>query len=594
MVLSFTIVCVNVTHLGKLHTHSLGKVKLKNMKNWWQSLSISTKLNIPIQVMLIVMLSVAHFWIMDHIKAEILDGAERRATIAADGIINGMNMLMITGMISDPEYRRLFIKKMSDSADVKELRIIRSKQVQDQYGPGLPEEQVKDELDRLVITSKHEQFLLNEDSVTPTLRVVVPFIASENFRGTNCLSCHQVESGSVNGAASITIDMSKDFKAIRRTQMLLWLAQIALHILLLLSITWLIRKLMRPIVRLQTSMQAMQNSGSMETFVPLEVESGGQDEIGKLTATFNQMSATLCDSEKSMKLAAIIYQANANAIVVTDENNRIVQVNPAFTRITGYTHDEVIGRNPGFLKSGRHDAAFYREMWHAIVNHDHWQGEIWDRRKDGAIYAKSADIIMLRNADGSVYRYVGQFSDITEQKEKAELTQWQAHYDPLTNLPNRRLFHDRLRQAIKLAHRNQLPLALLFIDLDHFKQINDSLGHHIGDALLMEAARRMCNCVRQSDTVSRLAGDEFTIILPDLSDISRSSGIAANIVEQLALPFYFLNDETAHHISASIGIALYPQDADSFEGLLKCADKAMYAAKGAGRDRYFYFSDSGQ
>jgi len=564
------------------------------MLHWWQSLSISTKLNIPIQGILLIMLSVAHFFVVDHLRSDVFKEAERRAVVSADGVINGMNMLMITGMISDPEYRRLFIKKMNDSADVKELRIIRSKQVQDQYGPGLPEEQVKDELDKRVITSKQEQFLLNEDSAAPTLRVVVPFIASENFRGTNCLNCHKVKSGSVNGAASITIDMSEDFTAIRRTQLQLWLAQIALQILLFFSIRWLILSFMRPIVRLQTSMEAMQNSGSMETFVPLEVEPDGQDEIGKLTATFNQMSASLCDSEKSMKLAAIIYQANANAIVVTDEKNRIVQVNPAFTHITGYSHDEVIGRNPGFLKSGRHDAAFYREMWHAIVNHGHWQGEIWDRRKDGAIYAKAADIIMLRNADGSVYRYVGQFSDITEQKEKAELTQWQAHYDPLTNLPNRRLFHDRLRQAIKHAHRNQLPLALLFVDLDHFKKINDSLGHHTGDALLMEAARRMTNCVRESDTVSRLAGDEFTIILPDLSDVSRSSGIAANIVEQLAQPFFFLNDETGHHISVSIGIALYPQDADNFEALLKCADKAMYGAKGAGRNRFLYYSDSGQ
>ena len=564
------------------------------MKKWWQSISISTKLNIPIQVMLVVMLSVAHFWIMDHIKEEILDGAERRAVVSADGIINGMNMLMITGMISNPEHRRLFIKKMSASEDVKELRIIRAKQVHDQYGPGLPEEQVVDELDNLVISSKQLQFLLNEDSATPTLRVVVPFIASENFRGTNCLNCHQVESGSVNGAASITIDMSTDFNTIQHTQRLLWVAQIALQILLFFSITWLIRSFMRPIIRLQTSMAAMQNTGSMETFIPLEVGHGGHDEIGKLTATFNQMSATLCDSEKSMKLAAIIYQANANAIVVTDENNRIVQVNPAFTRITGYSNEEVIGRNPGFLKSGRHDAAFYREMWHAIVNHDHWQGEIWDRRKDGAIYAKSADIILLRNADGSVYRYVAQFADITEQKEKAELTQWQAHYDPLTNLPNRRLFHDRLRQSLKRAQRNQLPLALLFIDLDHFKEINDSLGHAVGDALLMEAARRMCSCVREADTVSRLAGDEFTIILPELGDISQASRIASNIVEQLALPFFFLNDETGHHISASVGIALYPQDANTLDGILKCADKAMYAAKGAGRNRFLYYADSGQ
>jgi len=563
------------------------------MKNWWQSLDIGTKLNIPIQVMLIVILSFAHFWVMEHIEGEILDSAERRATVSADGIINGMNMLMITGMISDPDNRRLFIKKMGASEHVKELRIIRARQVQDQFGPGLPEEQVVDDIDSRVMTSKQPQFLLNEDRDAPTLRAVVPFIASSNYRGTNCLTCHQSEAGSANGAASITIDLTEDFNAIRRTQVMLWTGQIVLQILLFFATYSLIRRFMRPIVKLQSAMEAMQRNGSMEQFIPVELKKGGQDEIGKLTAAFNRMSEALSDSEKSMKLAASIYQSNADAIVVTDENNLIVDVNPAFTRITGYTPDEVIGKNPRLMQSGQHDVRFYQQMWRAILEDGHWQGEIWDKRRDGGLYAKLANIIVLRHSDGSVYRYVAQFSDITEKKHKDELIHWQANYDPLTNLPNRRLFHDRLGQAIKLAHRTGLPLALLFIDLDRFKEINDRLGHANGDALLMEAARRITSCVREADTVARLGGDEFTVILPEFDSTLQTKRIAESIVQKMALPFFFVSEETGYYISASIGIALYPHDATNPADLLKCADQAMYVAKSQGRSRFSYYSESG-
>ena len=562
------------------------------MKDYWNSLGIVVKLNIPIQVMLVVLLSFAHFWVMEHITGELLDGAKRRATVSADGIINGMNMLMVTGRISDPDNRRLLIKKMGASEDIKELRIIRAKQVQDQFGPGLPEEQAKDDMDRRAITSKQVQFHLVENRYAPTLRTVVPFIVSTNFRGTNCLMCHHVEAGSVNGAASITIDMTADFNAIRRTRIMLWTGQIGLQILLFFSIGWLIHRFMHPIKELQSTMESMKRIGSMEQFVPIKLEQGNRDEIGKLTGAFTQMSEALYHSERSMKLAASIYQSNADAIVVTDENNLIVDVNPAFTSITGYTRDEAIGRNPKFMQSGRHDKEFYRQMWQSLLDEGHWQGEIWDRHKDGGVYVKTTNIVVLRHKDGSVYRYVAQFSDITAKKEKDELIHWQANYDPLTNLPNRRLFQDRLGQAIKMAHRTKFPVALLFIDLDHFKEINDNLGHANGDALLMDVARRISGCVREADTVSRLGGDEFTVILPEIGDVSQAERIANQIVQKMVHPFFFLNDETGYYISASVGLAIYPDDATTLEGLLQCADKAMYSAKSKGRNRYDRYSKS--
>ncbi len=561
------------------------------MQNWWKSLSVSTKLNIPLQVVLVVALSCTHFWVMEHIKQEILDSAKRRATLSADGIINGMSMLMVTGMISSEDNRRMFISKMSDSDHIKELRIIRAKQVQDQFGPGLPEEQLVDDVDDRVIQSKHSEFHLSTDQNNPTLRAVVPFIASTNYRGTNCLTCHHVAEGSVNGAASITLDLTDDFKAIRNTQNKLWAGQLLLQILLAYSTHWLIRRFMRPILTLQTAMEAAQRTASMSQFRALEVDQHHCDEVGKLTCAFNQMALALGNSENSMKLAASIYQSNADAIVVTDEHNKIVDVNPAFTRITGYTLEEVIGKNPRLMQSGRHDAQFYREMWQELLNNGQWQGEIWDRRKDGNLYAKEAHILVLRHQDGSVFRHIAQFSDITEKKQKDELIHWQANFDPLTNLPNRRLFHDRLGQAIKVSQRSHLPLALFFIDLDHFKAINDNLGHANGDALLMEVARRIKRVIRDSDTVSRLGGDEFTVILPEQHDPKESLRVAEAIIEQLAQPFYFVSSEEGQHISASIGIALYPQDATEMAALLKCADKAMYAAKGEGRNRYVYYNN---
>jgi diguanylate cyclase (GGDEF)-like protein/PAS domain S-box-containing protein len=562
------------------------------MKNWWESLSIATKLNIPIQAMLIVLLIFAQFWEMDHIKQDILDGAERRAEVSADGIINGLNMLMVTGMISNPENRRLFIAKMGASERVRDLRIIRAKQVQDQFGIGLPEEQVKDDLDRLAITTKHPQFLLSEDQKSPTLRVVVPFIVSSNFRGTNCLMCHKVEVGSVNGAASIVLDMSEEFRVIERRKDLLWIGQLVLQLLLYFSIRLLIRKFMHPIVKLQSTMELMQAKGSMEQFVPIELGKGSLDEIGKLTSAFNHMSESLSESEKSMKLAASIYQTNADAIMVTDENNLIVDVNPAFTHITGYSSEEVMGKDPKLLQSGLHQKDFYQQMWHSILNEEYWEGEIWDKRKNGVVYPKLVHIHVLRRTDGSVYRHVAQFSDISEKKQKDELIYWQANYDPLTSLPNRRLLNERLGHTLISSKRNRLCGALMFLDMDKFKALNDTLGHEYGDMLLIEVAKRLKSCVREVDTVARLGGDEFVVLVENISaDPEDALKHAANVSEKmratLAAPYQL--DRYEYLSSPSIGVYLYDGENDSVNEVIKRADMAMYQAKDSGRNMVQFF-----
>jgi diguanylate cyclase (GGDEF)-like protein/PAS domain S-box-containing protein len=292
--------------------------------------------------------------------------------------------------------------------------------------------------------------------------------------------------------------------------------------------------------------------------------------------------------EESLKLSDLVYQNSSEGMLVTDADNRIVAINPAFTAMTGYVADEVIGQTPAFLNSGRQDSAFYQAMWASINSTGHWRGEIWNRRKNGEAYAELLTINTIRNEDGSVHRRVALFSDITDKKDAEALILNQANYDQLTQLPNRRLFHDRLQQEIRKAQREGQPTALLYIDLDRFKEVNDTLGHEVGDLLLVEAAKRIRACVRDYDTVARLGGDEFTVILAELAEASDIGRIAQSIIDGLTKPFSIKGRES--FVSASIGIALYPEDATSAGDLLKNADQAMYRAKEDGRGRYQFFT----
>ena len=295
----------------------------------------------------------------------------------------------------------------------------------------------------------------------------------------------------------------------------------------------------------------------------------------------------------SMRLATAIYQFGNEAIMVTDENNLIMAVNPAFTRITGYELADVIGKNPRIFQSGRHKKTFYLKMWQKLLNEDHWQGEIWDLHKNGSIQAKWLNISVIRQFDERIYCYVAQFSDITEKKRLDELYLAQANYDELTRLPNRNLFKYQLNKEIRKSRRNGSLLSLLFLDLDHFKDINDTLGHAIGDKLLKEVSLRITKCVRETDTVARLGGDEFAVILPDISK-SRIETIAQNIIQILNQPFILDQNQVEQYISTSIGIVLYPQDGADIESLMKHADQAMYKAKMEGRGRFCYFTRSMQ
>jgi diguanylate cyclase (GGDEF)-like protein/PAS domain S-box-containing protein len=297
-------------------------------------------------------------------------------------------------------------------------------------------------------------------------------------------------------------------------------------------------------------------------------------------------------TEEEVRLAALVYQTSSEAMMVTDADNTIITVNPAFTEVTGYAPEDIIGKTPRVLSSGRHDRAFFDAMWQAIDRTGKWQGEIWDRHKDGDIYPFWLTINSTNSTDSQALRRVALFYDMTEKKKAEELIWRQANFDALTGLPNRQMFMDRLDQELKKSHRTGLPLALMLLDLDRFKEINDTLGHDMGDRLLKDAASRLTHCVRESDTVARLGGDEFMIILADLDEAGSVERIAQDILHKLATPFYLAGDVA--YVTASIGITVFPQDAADADTLIKNADQSMYAAKGQGRNRCSYFTHTMQ
>lgn len=283
-----------------------------------------------------------------------------------------------------------------------------------------------------------------------------------------------------------------------------------------------------------------------------------------------------------------VIEASSEAVVITDHKNLIIETNDAFTRITGYTKEEVLGKDPGYMKSGRHDSDFYLRMWEDIKTTGGWHGEVWDRRKDGEIYPKWLTIRTIMGEDGNILKYIGVFSDITPVKESQNLHEFLAHYDTLTRLPNRALFGDRLRQAMAQSDKDELMTAMLLVDLDRFKNINDTLGHAAGDTMLKAVAERIKGCVRERDTVARLGGDEFAVILTGVSKESTAVSVAKKIIEAIYPPVKHGHFELRS--TASVGITLYPIDGDKPNQLLKNAEIAMYHAKEGGNNTYRLFT----
>ena len=293
-------------------------------------------------------------------------------------------------------------------------------------------------------------------------------------------------------------------------------------------------------------------------------------------------------AEEQLRLAGEVFQSSGEAIVITDGEMRVLSVNPAFTAITGYSAEDAVGQTPYSLSPGVRSQERDQEIWQRVWHHGYWQGEVWDRRRNGDIYPKWLTVSVVRDAVGRPVNYIEIFSDVSERKEREERVRHLAHHDFLTDLPNRVLLNDRIAQAISHAERNRSQVAVLFLDLDRFKNVNDSLGHSVGDKLLQEVARRLRGCMRASDTVSRQGGDEFVILMPDVADPADIARGAQKMLDAVASAYAIDGHELI--TTPSIGISVYPSDGEDVETLLKNADAAMYHAKESGRNNYQFFT----
>lgn len=290
---------------------------------------------------------------------------------------------------------------------------------------------------------------------------------------------------------------------------------------------------------------------------------------------------------RSLQLSSTVFRQTVDGVLITDDENRIIQVNNAFQEITGYTQGEVEGKDPKLLKSGRHDTHFYQRMWEQIERDGYWQGEITNRKKNGEIYIEWLSINAIKDDSGKVERHIGIFSDVTHQRKDAQAQAYLATHDPLTGLSNRLLLGDRLDHAINHAKRFGKCIAAIFCDLDNFKPINDLYGHSVGDEVLKVLAARMKESLRKDDTVCRYGGDEFVVLVEELKSFEKLNIVVNRLEKALNEPIKI--DENVISTGASIGIALYPNDAENAEELLRNADSAMYRAKSSGKNKVVYF-----
>jgi diguanylate cyclase (GGDEF)-like protein/PAS domain S-box-containing protein len=290
----------------------------------------------------------------------------------------------------------------------------------------------------------------------------------------------------------------------------------------------------------------------------------------------------LREADAAIRLSASVFEAAAEGIMVTDTSATIISVNPAFTQLTGYTANEVIGQNARILKSGRHDAAFFSAMFQELSTSRLWTGEVWSKRKNGTIYLERLSISAICNDAGEVTLYVGVCADITEKWDKEQLVRHMALHDGLTGLPNRAILMERLGQRVAITAREPRQIALMFLDLDGFKLVNDSFGHEIGDQVLKTVSKRLLGLLRTSDTVARMGGDEFVILLDNPESCESVAMVAARVIEEVNAPMPF--DGMTAHVGISIGVAIFQNDGASPAALLKKADDAMYMAKASGKN----------
>ena len=314
----------------------------------------------------------------------------------------------------------------------------------------------------------------------------------------------------------------------------------------------------------------------------------GIQELDAVTVNFDAMAKIRKASDEKLRLSSRVFSDTHEGIIITDSHKKIIDVNPAYCEITGFSHEDIIGQLYGNQNSGKQSPAFYQEMWQNINDEGYWQGELWNLKKNGDLYAELLTISSLKNEDNIIVNYVSVFTDITSSKHQQEQLNMMAHYDVLTGLPNRALFVDRFAQAIAHSKRTGKLLAVCFLDLDSFKPINDNYGHDVGDKLLIEVSERIKQSIRTEDTVSRQGGDEFALLLNDIESTEQCTHTLERIHYALSLPYFI--ESNYHKISASSGATLYPTDNGDIDTLVRHADQAMYKAKIAGKNRFHLFN----
>lgn len=302
------------------------------------------------------------------------------------------------------------------------------------------------------------------------------------------------------------------------------------------------------------------------------------------------MRKEILSRQEQQKLAASVFTHSQDSIIITNANNLIIDVNASFTRISGYRRDEVLGKNPRFLKSGKQDKSFYELMWNSLAEEGHWRGELWNKNKEGGLFAVEATISVIKDGEGNIDHFVGVFTDVTERKQHEKELERIAHFDELTGMPNRALLADRMNQAVAHARRAGNIMAVCYLDLDGFKPINDQYGHKTGDAALIEISSRIKKCLREVDTLSRVGGDEFVILLMDLTRPEEYKHSLLRILNAISEPMEIEGHSIT--LSGSLGVTLFPQDDSEPEMLMRHADQAMYIAKQNGKNRYYLFDSS--
>ncbi len=325
-----------------------------------------------------------------------------------------------------------------------------------------------------------------------------------------------------------------------------------------------------------------------------ECDAGDYDELIALAETLRLRVGDLLNEINENRqvishLMSTVFKNAREGVMITAPDTTIISVNAAFSEVTGYSQEEVIGKRPSMFRSTRQDDLFYSHMWQEIARFGQWQGEIWNRNRDGEDYLEWLSIAAVTGNDGEVSHYVGIFSDITTEKESEERLRYLAHYDQLTGLPNRILFNDRLHQAIAQAQREQRQTAVMFLDLDGFKDVNDTLGHNSGDELLRQVAQRLTACLRAVDTVARFGGDEFTIVITAIEGNEDVMRVARKITQEVARPYEI--DGVLASVTTSIGISFYPNDSMIPNQLIQQADNAMYHAKRHGKDHFEFYGE---